>query len=103
MLADQRLEPLAAVPAQHHPELERAEPPPERRAVGTEVDGSLGGGEVVAVRRKRRVERLGRLVQSVEQSIGVKSHLCGFTTTESACSTPSRHQRSSGHTAAEPA
>src|SRR3954469_15914432 len=45
----------------------------------------------------------GRRVQSAEQSIGVKSHLCGLTTTESAWSTPSRHQRSSGQTAAEPA
>src|SRR6476620_2486173 len=45
----------------------------------------------------------GRRVQSAEQSIGVKSHLCGLTTIESARSQPSRHQRSSGQTAAEPA
>src|SRR6516165_9313501 len=45
----------------------------------------------------------GLRVQTAEQSIGVKSHLCGFTTTESARSTPSMHQRSSGQTAAEPA
>ncbi len=34
---------------------------------------------------------------------GVNSHLCGLTTSESARSTPSRHQRSSGQTAAAPA
>src|SRR6478672_111460 len=45
----------------------------------------------------------GRRVQSAEQSIGVNSHLWGFTTTLSAASTPSRHQRNSGQTAAEPA
>src|SRR6476646_10011219 len=45
----------------------------------------------------------GRRVQSAEQSIGVKSHLCGLTTIESARSQPSRHHRSSGQIAAEPA
>ena len=104
MLADQRPQPFGAVPAQHRPELERAEPSPERRAVVLDVDGR---------RRSRRGTRAtsanaswnasGRRVQSAEQSIGVKSHLCGLTTTESARSTPSRHQRNSGHTAAEPA
>ena len=33
----------------------------------------------------------------------MNSHLCGLTTIESARSQPSRHQRSSGQTAAEPA
>src|SRR5438128_1665874 len=45
----------------------------------------------------------GRRVHSAEQSSGVNSHLCGFTTTESAHSAPSMHQRSSGQTAAAPA
>src|SRR5919204_3818955 len=45
----------------------------------------------------------GRLVQSSEQSIGVNSHLCALTTSESARSTPACDQRSSGHTHAEPA
>ncbi len=42
-------------------------------------------------------------VHSSEQSIGVNSHLCAFTTSESARSTPACDQRSSGQTHAEPA
>src|SRR6266545_2481479 len=45
----------------------------------------------------------GRLDQRSEQSIGVKSHLCALTTSESARSTPACDQRSSGQTQAEPA
>src|SRR5205823_13115608 len=45
----------------------------------------------------------GRFVQRQEQSIGVSSHLCAFTTSESARSTPSNAQRNSGQTIAAPA
>ena len=104
VLADQRLQAVAAVAAQHRPELERAEAPAERRA-----RSRAGRARRRSERGSRRGPRTprcsasGRRVQSVEQSIGVKSHLCGLTTIESARSTPSRHQRSSGQTAAEPA
>ncbi len=45
----------------------------------------------------------GRRLQNSEQSIGVNIHLCAFTTSESARSTPANAQRSSGHTIALPA
>src|SRR5207247_10878404 len=45
----------------------------------------------------------GRDVHSSEQSIGVSSHLCAFTTSESASSTPSCDHRCSSQTHAEPA
>src|ERR687887_688246 len=45
----------------------------------------------------------GRRVQSSEQSIGVKSHLCALTTSESARSTPACDQRCSGQTHEAPA
>ena len=104
VLADQRAQALGAVPAQHEPELQRAEAAAERRPVVLQVDRVVGRGEVVARRaRTSSWSTSGRRVQNAEQSIGVKSHLCGLTTIESARSHPSRHQRSSGQTAAEPA
>ena len=45
----------------------------------------------------------GRRDHSSEQSTGMSIHLCALTTTESARSTPSNAQRSSGHTIAAPA
>ena len=42
VLADQRLKPVAAVAAQHRPELQRAEAPAERRAVVAKVERALG-------------------------------------------------------------
>ena len=89
-LADPLLQPFAAVAAEHRPELERAEAPAEHRAVlGQAATSSLtrrySGTRLKAARRSS-----GRRVQSVEQSIGVSSHLCGLTTTESARSQPAK-------------
>ena len=105
MLADQRLEPLAAVAADHRPELERAEAPAERGAVVHQVRHVLHARAQVLGQEAERVAQRppGRRVKSAEQSTGVKSHLCGLTTSESARSTPSNAQRSSGQTIAEPA
>ena len=52
---------------------------------------------------KTRRSASGRRVHTHEQSIGVNSHLCAFTTTESAASTPSRDHENSGQTQALPA
>ena len=84
VLADQRPQALRAVPAQHGPELQRAEPAAERRPVVLEVTTASGRGEVVGPSENASWNASGRRVQSVEQSIGVKSHLCGLTTIESA-------------------
>ena len=59
VLADQRLQAVAAVAAQHRPELERAEAASERRPVVAQVERVLRRGEVVGVRRERRAQRLG--------------------------------------------
>ena len=45
----------------------------------------------------------GRRLQTSEQSTGTSIHLCALTTSESARSTPSNAQRSSGQTMADPA
>ena len=55
VLADQRAQPFGAVPAQHEPQLQRAEAAAERRPVVLEVDGVVGRGEVVG--RRARTSR----------------------------------------------
>ena len=51
---------------------------------------------------KARLSTSGRRVNIADRSIGVNSHLCGFTTSESASSTPASTWRISGTTAATP-
>ena len=58
VLADQRAQPLGAVPAQHEPQLQRAEPAAERRPVVLQVDGGVGRGEVLGHERERLVQNL---------------------------------------------
>ena len=103
MLADHRLQPLAPVAAEHRPELERAEPPTEWHAVLAQADDVLAHAKVLGDEAERVAEIVGRRVKNAEQSIGVSSHLCGLTPTESARSQPAKSGRSSGHTAALPA
>ena len=50
--------PSRAVPAQHDPELQRAEAAAERRAVVLQVERGVGRGEVLGDERERLVERL---------------------------------------------
>ena len=56
MLADRGLEPLAAVAAEHGPELERAEAAPERDAVLAEADDVLIHPQVLRDEAERTTE-----------------------------------------------
>ena len=84
-----------AVAAQHRPELERPKPRPSSGPYSLKLTTSSGVRRYSGTRLKASGSASGRRVQSAEQPCGAH-HLCGLTTSESARSTPSKAQRSSG-------
>ena len=88
----------------HHPELQRAEAAAELRPRSpcSSRPHSLRRLEERGIKVKARLSTSGGRQKSAEQSIGVKSHLCGLTTIESARSQPASTSRRSGRMAATP-